>query len=164
MTDTQYQQLKKKIQEANPEIMELKFGCKVKLLLGDLYGETGFVITNCSKCRKHKRYSSCDSWCEFDDAVGVITQPDDIFTEYTFLHNEVESLGRPIRLADVLLAMPVEMELHHEPSGLHFRKKYAAGILNENEWIKWDLEHDSLSWHKENKPETVEFLINLLVQ
>ena len=158
MTDTQYQQLKKKIQEANPEIMELKFGCKVKLLLGDLYGETGFVITNCSKCRKHKRYSSCDSWCEFDDAVGVITQPDDIFTEYTFLHNEVESLGRPIRLADVLLAMGDELNEKWRDTFAYEHGHFLIGLD-----FEWNLSNDSLEWHFHHKPKTVEFLINVLV-
>lgn len=54
----------------------------------------------------------------------------------------VQILGREIRLADVLLA---------------FKRAHS------DVWGKyWNLKHDSLSWHRDNKPETIEFLVKLL--
>jgi hypothetical protein len=47
-----YDKLKAIIQQANPEIMELKFGCEVSLYGGEIFYT---VINQISICKKHKR-------------------------------------------------------------------------------------------------------------
>lgn len=76
-----YQKLKEIIQKANPEIMELKFGCEVevkskkadnfKLLVSEIVDE------NCFKCSQGIFWESID----------------------------YEIIGRPIRLSDVLMVI-----------------------------------------------------------
>ena len=76
MNEKQYQQLKKKIQEAVPEIMELKFGCKVK------YPTSSTQIKTISRHEKDRCY---------------------YFAEHKmpwYLENNCVVLGRDIRLAE----------------------------------------------------------------
>lgn len=74
--------------------------------------------------------------------------------------------GRPIRLADVLLAFSTK------PISAAFRDDGRLMIQKGSEWlsamdvpnklfINWDLANDSLD---NQSPETIEFLINLLVK
>lgn len=85
-----YEQLKQVIQRANPEIMELKFGCEVK---------AGKIIV----CDYRKLTN--------DYAMNVV---DPYGYTRTYIVQDVNSkeykgqvLGRPIRLADVLEAIRV---------------------------------------------------------
>ena len=84
MDKKKYQQLKEIIQKSNPEIMELKFGCKVEWI----GPKTIFRVR--------------------DDIVNYLVKGEDNQWELggKFHKNRIEKiLGRPIRLADVLLAI-----------------------------------------------------------
>ena len=78
--------LKQVIQEANPEIMELKFGCQIECDDGRIKSSTGG--------------SDCDN--------NAYT-PDNLEIAGTF-----KILGRPIRLADVLAAMGAEKRFAYD--------------------------------------------------
>ncbi len=74
---TKLEQLKAIIQKANPEIMELKFGCETS---------EGIVFTN-------QRGLKVEIYIEGDGRIE----------EYHI--SDLKILGRPIRLADVLIAI-----------------------------------------------------------
>lgn len=94
-------ELKKKIQEANPEIMELKFGCEIELIDTE-YGSELFNAVVIAKNWSGFFYIPFENWSK--NPLGS--------DKYHF-HDEPEQrefqqlkiLGRPIRLADVLLAL-----------------------------------------------------------
>jgi hypothetical protein len=141
-----YNKLVAKIQEAVPEIMELKFGCE--------------VIWNKEKYTMFMDGGvSCDE--EADNNFIRITN----FKRYGEAYpkkKDVKILGRPITLEDVLVAI-----------NKNNNRPYFVGDCGNFGYI-WcnDMEHEycgrqwtfnkSLEWHKVNKPETVEFLIDLI--
>lgn len=116
-----YEQLKAVIQTANPEIMELKFGC-------ELEGGVTFISVN----PKTNEY--------YILAGNKILKRN----EYRKI------LGRPIRLADVLLA-----------STLEWSNIYEDRYLLMNLLKLWNLKDDNLDHQSE---ETKQFLIDLLTQ
>jgi hypothetical protein len=128
-TVNNYEQLKKVIQEANPEIMELKFGCEV------IYEE-----------KKCKYLHHVEGWFDvllppnYDKGILQVTNP------------KLKILGRPIRLADVLLAL--DELLVKENSGNRGRTERTMQILD-----YWNLKDDNLDHQSE---ETKQFLIDLL--
>lgn len=138
MTDTKYEQLKKAIQKANPEIMELKFGCEITL-------KSSFD----RETVQHKMVLQMSGEHVFFDnfsQIGKIRSRD-----------IVEIIGRPIRLADVLLAL----------RGKNYQKMFPVedfGIRADCPAIWrsiWNLKDDNL----DNQPEeTKQFLCDLLVR
>lgn len=116
---TPYEIVKKACIEANPDILKLEFGCRVK-------------INVCGK----------DMDVMIDESDVVPNGEDGIKFSDSDCYDCTEILGREIRLADVLLAL----------------KRGHSDV-----WGKyWNLKYDSLSWHRDNQPETVEFLAKLL--
>lgn len=115
--------------KANPEIVELKFGCEI-----ELYDVKQKVI---SYKRNNWRLTTDKSDCKMDASE---------------LKEKVTILGRPIRLADVLLAIPrsirERMEINHSAFGI-----YSQG----HEF--WNLLKDDLSLQT---PETLSFIADLL--
>lgn len=90
MTPQKYQALKKAIQEANPSILELKFGCEV--MYGRGYMQVLYSIGE-------------DIYCTYQqkgDGRPVLHMLTRLQREYD---KTFEILGRPIRLSDVLLAI-----------------------------------------------------------
>jgi len=85
LTQEQYQQLKNKIVEAVPEIMELKLGCVVKMASKD---KNEIVI----RVEKMKQWHG-EIMIETNESYGQTNS--DLYT----------ILGRPITLADVLRAI-----------------------------------------------------------
>ncbi len=76
---------------------------------------------------------------------------------------------RDIRLADVLLAISKMQDYHQLMVDWEGQFRWfgeSCSRYDDNGYLmpKWNLAHDSLAWHKENQPETVEFLIKLLVK
>lgn len=138
--------------EANPEIMELKFGCEVHV--------KGLVHTIFAFEESEGLYSAILNkpfpeemkWADYLDC------------EFTKDAEGVEILGRPVRLVDVLLAADFKsnsLEGLKITSVLNLREDtpnqalIAVGsIVN-----TWNLRKDSLS---EQSPETITFLANLL--
>lgn len=133
-----YDNLKKVIQQTNPEIMELKFGCYVN----------GLGYSNARLC------------LVADDEVtlrvghyGIDTEP---LSEFG---NRIKILGRPIRLADVLLALENNVRVERG-----IRMMDVPGTISLSDAINhtlsyWNLEDDDLDNQIE---ETRQFLINLL--
>ena len=86
MTTEKYEQLRQKIIEANPEIMELKFGCEVvpeidtNEIMKVFKIGTGLFGTKV--------------WVTCKDTMDTV-----------YLPEELKIIGRSIRLADVLLAL-----------------------------------------------------------
>lgn len=141
--------------KANPEIVELKFGCNVK------------------------RYATP----EIDTLVRIFTdtkggfgvwlirqEPHDYDTTFRFLatREEVESwqiIGRPIRLADVLLAITQsEKNWNNEEYGcvgleIQEDRNEAELETNEKGWAKWNLLKDNL---EDQSEPTIDFLWSLL--
>ncbi len=123
MDKKKYQQLKEVIQKSNPEIMELKHGCKV--IYADEMSEPGEVLLgmyemNFEKTKVFNPYNKDDSG------------------------NLIEILGRPIRLADVLIVL--------EPSD-NWKKDELLEL--------WNLKDNNLD---NQSDECKEFLIKLLLK
>lgn len=141
--------IRQKCIEANPEIMELKFGCTV--LHND--GETLLVV------RWNTSNDSLDTV-----AIGTASP----FESYNLYPSEYTVLGRPIRLADCLLAIHeaiidgqeveknTRMNLDVNTSGL-----FTGNFFDwENDQVYfWNLRLDDLTQQSEN---TITFLADLL--
>lgn len=121
--------------QANPDILKLEFGCEVELnkeaksermTVVKLLGKTGeYVVT-------------------YQDGTQGLYQPE-----------ELKIIGRPIRLADVLLVINREHDYfmpHVLREELYFHYKRDGGFA-------WHLVHDDLTLQSD---ETLEFLINIL--
>lgn len=121
-----YEKLKSVIQKANPEIMELKFGVSIE------YHEKEFVYVSDGMAGLYT------IWSKPSSAIHV--RP-----------NEIKILGRPIRLADVLLAVTKILHPIGKTSGLDEDR---LKVL----W-RWNLKNDNLD--RQSK-ETKQFLIELL--
>jgi hypothetical protein len=125
--------------EANPEIVELKFGCR-------------FHFTE-----EYDNYEMGSRDVE-DIAIGVNRDGDflhivGIANEYDFDHySEVQSLGRQIRLADVLNAMWLG-EFDNNPT-LRAEQEKVHQLA-----IMWNLCKDDLT---QQSPETIDFIHSLI--
>jgi hypothetical protein len=133
----QFEQLKEIIQKANPEIMELKFGCRIKYenKLG-IYIEKLEGFADCFKLDEQFRSTG----------MSIITNP------------KLESLGRPIRLADVLLALRKKATVGMATISINgfLTVNYAGDKSGSTVWnLKDDFDNQS--------KETKKFLIDLLV-
>lgn len=136
--------LKAVIQKANPEIMELKFGCEVR-------------FTNYAEVFVYVRKIKNDWHQIIKPYGGKISEVPDL--------NDIVILGRPIRLADVLLAMNVQgLSMAIQDFGCWMREE-----LDEHgesvEWTEkrkanWNLSDDNLD---NQSDECKEFLTKLLV-
>jgi hypothetical protein len=128
---TSYEQLKSVIQAANPEIMELKFGCEVYLSVGQNIHRNGLakaVILYTTENFVH----TCS----------------DTFGYYKTEHEIIKSvLGRHIRLADVLLALGKKYDSKTYTVDLAggFQKIGTGWLL-----CQWDLADDNLD-HQSNE-------------
>jgi hypothetical protein len=149
-----YDQLKKVIQAANPEIMEPKLGCKVQSLDNSKFPKADWTAIQLSKNHFGRGY---DELCVSSPEFGV--------AGYDIKGFEI--LGRPIRLADVLSALQEsnkETDLLNPPKRMHGGVlKVEGGMLymRHGNPVKWNLKDDNLDHQSE---ETKQFLINLLVK
>ncbi len=139
------EQIRKKCIEANPEIVELKFGCEVEG--GFIYSWTNGVLV----------------WLISQLGKGTQMQiPKEDFVKYKII-------GRPIRIADVLLAIQENVEHYNEDiivlvdGFIGFRpsedRKYHDAILKGNSGCNWNLKDDNLD---NQSKETINFIHNLL--
>lgn len=142
MNNEKYQQLKEVIQKAVPEIMELKFGCELSLDLYPKYNDKKNAIALCRVIETHKE----------DIEIKRIDTHSPIIWEKLNALNDYEILGRPIRLADVALAIKKDL------SPDRVSMKNVGYILC---FDKWNLKDNSLD---NQSKECKEFLIKLLVK
>lgn len=150
--------IKEKCAGANQGIMELKFGCEIEMLFGPSYDPDygiAIILAECGVCSKHKRCNGEKDTCDMDTGFMCLKGSD----EDGWCTFEVKStdkykiLGRPIRLADILLAID---------------KQYPGNFATvaSNGWLHYgdkrcfyDLRADDLEKQSE---ETIEFLYQLL--
>lgn len=139
-TQEQIEFIRQKCIEANPEIMELKFGCGVK------WRDEEFTFISGGMAGQ---YTLFNKRCH-----AVFASP-----------SECEILGRDIRLADVLLAISKNKKNWHSQEwgvvGVELAEggHYAHFSSNECGYAEWDLLTDDLTLQS---PETIEFIFNLL--
>lgn len=132
----------KKIQEAVPEIKELKFGCKVKTEFGILLYQSEFAGSTCGG-KMMSRIIEYYCFDEIEQKVQVLHKKD------------FKIIGKDITLEDVLVAIEKE-------SGLKIKTIFGSGG-----YMKDDLISIIENWEP-NKPlqdqrdETKELIGNLL--
>jgi hypothetical protein len=150
-----YDKLKSIIQEANPEIMELKFECEllwrynkgdnrnvVKKIIGYDRDRAEFETADGSGYRK--------SEIEKGRTKHYATGKDDAY---------LTNLGRPIRLADVLLGIRLNCPDDYFVGLMGNYYKWVDGDLILISAPMWNLRDDNLDHQSD---ETKQFLINLL--
>lgn len=142
MNEAQYQKLKQVIQQANLEIMELKFGCEI------LNSGIHFMVVDLTP-------SGEPITVKKEGAYDSQKPPGVHLDKYV---NKTKILGRPIRLADVLLAIKEKSGIDgfwiKTGNGMQFKKSIGALI-----WEMWNLQDDNLDHQSD---ECKEFLIRLL--
>jgi|ERR1700735_2616515 len=163
------QTIREKCIEANPEIVELKFGCEIQLYDEDMTIAT--LIGGIGKCTRHKKATNCNEDCDIESALWVSTvesDPKELYepTEWIIEKSRTDLykiLGRPIRLADVLLAIgPDNQPITVDANGIitSFKanpKDWESPIFDKQ--VDWNLRADDL---EKQSPETIEFLYDLL--
>lgn len=132
-----YNKLKQIIQEANPEIMELKFGCEI--MISEDKKDTEYIMLSGAFCCL-KYYVS-----KIIDIRGMI--------------KNITILGRPIRLADVLLTLGEKYGM--DGTGMLLERQYGTSAYDCAGMRTWNLKDDNLD---NQTKETKEFLIKLLVK
>ncbi len=157
------QHIREKCIAANPAIVELKFGCQVELRDEDFTRTT--YIGGVGKCTKHKKSSTCNEDCNIESALWLAVVEDDpkeLYEpkEWTIEKSSTdlyEILGRPIRLADVLLALG-ETDWHIGQHGRFFKWSRSLEEMI-GQPVSWTLRVDDLEKQSE---ETINFLYELL--
>lgn len=141
-----YEKLKKVIQEANPEIMELKFGCEVS------YNNEPFMLVSI-EFDESEEGNSTYVYNVFPSILvaGEANVPT-YFARLIGEYEQFQILGRPIRLADVLLALSEKFPGELIPKFEDYSTTLFMGY--------WNLKDDNLD---NQSFETKQFLINLLV-
>lgn len=158
-----YEKLKEVIQKANPEIMELKFGCEVIAPKGSVFIIIGRRLEGSKKLGGHTSVQR-----KYRTPGTVIAIQKDYFeakldrSQYvqTFLPQQIKILGRPIRLADVLLAMRGRIKIENGLEMMDVKGTYAFSDAQTSLIRPWNLKDDNLD---NQSPECKEFLIKLLV-
>jgi hypothetical protein len=142
-----YNYIKQKCVEANGSILDLKFGCKVLTL--PMYA--GISEDEEFECTVRR---TIDERILVDERANTIS-----------IYSITKILGREIRLADILLALrktrpPYRILIDTEISG----NSILIGVKEDKikNFVEWNLLNDSLSWHKDNAPETIDFLYEIL--
>lgn len=159
---TNLSKLRAAIIEAVPEIMELKFGCRVFIPGEDNFsnrGKRGYGIIT------HSYVGNEASWSGYDkkqDAISVYLPSSDVYRPcISIKKNKVEILGRPITLADVLRTIdkadvPVELSLYGDMLHIgHYEKPGRNGYYSKAFWeLPKNLDDQS--------PEVWDFLTSVL--
>jgi len=167
--------LKEVIQKANPEIMELKFGCKI------IWKPSEEECLKDKEGSHHRHYTiTRDDLTQGDAVLGQSTckiikvmEEDFADTSYRTLYNDdivkekgYTILGRPITLADVLLALSkakLDYEYWVTSDGHFYHTEREDGDGNHE--ISPTGEYYNLKEDLDNQlDETKQFLINLLIK
>ena len=139
-------EIREKCIKANPEIVELKFGCIIQIK-----GSKPTVLDNKTPIvLKGNKFE--EKGLYFNLAKNKFYQKHKMFGGDL----EVKIIGRPIRLADVLLAMPVRFYV--KSGNGYFLDSRKADLPSCQECF-WDLEDDNLEHQSE---ETLTFLKTIL--
>jgi len=169
--------IRKACVEANPEIVELKFGCEFQAGTSTMfYLQTeSYAVNNVGFWRAHfcskqypmniwegERQPSPTTLYTGEDFERVIKESISRSSAFSHTFPTVEIIGRPIRLADVLLAthqkqVPIPwIAVDSYGEFLGYWDKAKEPISN---GLSWNLYKDSL---EEQSEETVAFIYDLL--
>jgi hypothetical protein len=154
--------IREKCIAANPEILELKLGCEVeKLKYSEWDCGRFYVVAETAICNKHKKFDEkCyeqENGCVIHDGVEILEWTEENWWTYRLKQSEIKSLGRPVRLSDVLLAIeevPKSYKLVLDCGGRFWEmmKPSPSNML-------WNLRADDLEKQSE---ETISFLYELM--
>ena len=143
------QKLKKVIQEANPEIMELKFGCEFE---NKIIGKS-LKVKNNKYLIFGNHQGFIEAVCEDDRGVRIAT-----FDESAILEAKATKiLGRSIRLANVLLALDKYSQTKELPDVGKYPAMYIVGQVVS----LWDCKDNNFD---NQSDELYELLTRLLVK
>ncbi len=146
MTLDLYNFILDRIHEACPETMMLKFGCEYIDHKGDV-----MIFVRMSA----------------NHYYGILKRSMSNVL-YSCVKSDAKILGTDPTLADVLRT--IETKSNRKRNGDEWmvmssgELRYVNVLRHEikrNE-ATWNLSHDSLSWHRDNQPETIEFLYEIL--
>lgn len=140
--------IREKVIEVVPEILELKFGCRVKIdgTIYSLIDNFRFVGGGGYNGEDYDEDDICD------------------INELISFGAKLEIIGRPIQLSDVLRAIG---DLNKGNKVNDFNKlEYGIGV--DSFWIGNSITHQSMDWDlskplEEQNTEVLEFLVQLLV-
>lgn len=148
---TKYEAVRAKIAEVCPELMELSFGCKVKVNLTNGGGEMATFLGY------SKDGLACTTWAEFHENKESV--------QYE-IPTRVLVIGHTPRLSHVLRAINKRLS-PGIPSclitsfGRLTVEMRTEGTSSKYIFEQWDLEKDDLSLQS---PETIDFLFNILCE
>ncbi len=147
MNKEQYKQLENKIKEEVPEIMELKFGCKMYYK----NAEKNLLVENGEYIIVDNDDGFINAICEEAGSFHCGTFDS---TEKSF--KDIKVIGRDITLEDVLVAIKKEME----KDGMGYSDGYGCimDLCYREQYNSW-IPNKPLS---EQREETLTFLYNLL--
>ena len=152
MTDLEI--IRKACVKANPSIMDLVFGCEIKLdnkKNAVLYYEKGGSSFDGENTEYYE-----GALCLYSEEGEFLTYGDE--SEYKMPKiNDIEILGRPIRLADVLLAVGFKTKKMNYFHSVDKEDHLCLG--NWVDTVRWNLRKDSLT---DQSPETINFLAEIL--
>lgn len=161
MRQTHIQNIRRKCIEANPEIVELKFGCKVFIPGENNFsnrGKRGFGIITKSYVGETASWSGYD---RTEDKISVYMYEHDVYRPVIGINkNKIEITGRDIRLADVLYVMnkcKKSYEIHWLVDELGMFQRYARNATMKT--YQWNLLKDNL---EDQSDEMLAFINNLL--
>ncbi len=139
--DTILKEIREKVIAANPEIVELKFGCEIQAPFEDV---RVLVSLYTRPNGSHHLRTQAKDYSAFYDHKGLTTED---IEKYTII-------GRPIRLADILLVLPF-------PTYLKTMGEYVRLNTEDSETAElWDLKQDDLNAQSDY---TLQFIHKLLV-
>ena len=142
LTQEQYEELRKVIIAANPEILKLEFGCKVKV-----FGKDGVAMI---VAQIGNAFLFADGRFHYGDIKNI--------------DNYDPIIGRDIRLADILIALGKvsvdSADYYYINSGGDF-EQYDSCSIDRPILSKYNLHKDSLD---AQSPELKEWLYGILVQ
>lgn len=143
--DEKLQAIRAKVVEANPEIVQLKYGCLID-------------------CKLWGRQMIVDKWKDASGEGWCLVNPDypGRSSCSTSDENIIKVYGRPIRLADVLLAHRLRFPADGTTRTNESFMRHHTGQFREDIWeiaLLWNLREDDLSRQPD---ETIDFLHSLL--
>lgn len=151
MRDDLYATLQERIVKVVPEIMELKFGCKVKIVGGSSFSGRVFDCVDGDMTVQPHPYGE-----------GSLRSNGDSCGSCDFDKGEYEILGRDIQLADVLRAIEETRKTDEDPILLHVTGEFDTydrkDVLRLLKRVPWDT---SLPLH-EQSDELGEWLLTIL--
>jgi len=135
--------LKEAIQKANPSIMNLEFGCVI-------LENTGLEVIFMGKNNEEE-----DTYTGVNKSNNLLTSPLRLY-----IKDIKEIIGRPITLADVLIALEKQFKNKKIQFSITAKDILFSEPILENEIIAWNLKEDLGG----QSPETIKLLTKLLVK